>query len=218
MYVPVPYRAPDRSWIVGLIRDHPLALLTSNGDGAPNATHVPIILAAPDQAESAGLDGSTLLGHMNRSNPHWAALTDGMTVLLVFHGPHSYVSPVVYGVTPAAPTWDFTAVHLRGVLTAIEDRAETLAVVRSTVRTYESRFGQGWDMSASLDYFAKIVRGVGAFRITVTSAEGMFKLSQEQPDGVRDRVVREFAGDESDSRRQLARLMIDLRPTSGIET
>jgi len=214
MYVPAIYRAPDPSWIVDLIRGHPLALLTSNGDGAPNATHVPVILPDQDRAESAGLDGITLLGHMNRSNPHWSALADGMTVLLVFHGPQSYVSPVVYGVTPASPTWDFTAVHVRGVLTTIQDRAETLAVVRSTVRTFESRFGQDWDMSTSLDYFARIVPGVGAFRITITGAEGMFKLSQEQPDGVRERVLREFAGRESDSCRGLARLMVNLRPTA----
>ncbi|MEW1804031.1 FMN-binding negative transcriptional regulator, partial [Streptomyces virginiae] len=29
---------------------------------------------------------------------------------------HSYVSPTVYEKSPAAPTWDFTSVHVRGVV------------------------------------------------------------------------------------------------------
>ncbi|WP_372343069.1 FMN-binding negative transcriptional regulator [Streptomyces sp. KL116D] len=62
------------------------------------------------------LPGTTLLGHLNRANPHWAALETGSVLLLTFTGPHSYVSPTVYEKSPAAPTWNFTSVHVRGVV------------------------------------------------------------------------------------------------------
>ncbi|MBM7170149.1 FMN-binding negative transcriptional regulator [Streptomyces sp. G44] len=210
MFVPSFYREADSSWMVDLIRDNPLALAVANGssEDGPFATHLPVIFS-PDTAGdwSGELPGTTLLGHMNRANPHWTALENDGVLLLTFTGPHTYVSPTVYEVTPAAPTWNFTAVHVRGVLEKIDSTEETLEVVQSTVRAFEEAFGDGWDMTESLDYFRKIVPAVGAFRLKVTGAEGMFKLSQEQPAEVRDRVWKSFDQGACTYQRETARLM-----------
>jgi transcriptional regulator len=222
MFVPKFYREPESSWMVDLIRGNPLALAVTNGtaENGPFATHLPVIFDpdAPDDGDAGddaanrdgdggGLVGTTLLGHLNRANPHWTALQSGAVLLLTFTGPHSYVSPTVYEKTPAAPTWNFTAVHVRGVVEKITSIEETLGVVQSTVRAFEKGFGTGWDMNESLDYFRKIVPAVGAFRFTVTGAEGMFKLSQEQPDEVRERVRESFGHSECTYRRETAELM-----------
>ncbi|MEV5597092.1 FMN-binding negative transcriptional regulator [Streptomyces sp. NPDC052496] len=217
MFIPPHYRAPDSSWMVDLIRDNPLALAMSNGgpgDG-PFATHLPVI---PDPRSPGGwpddLAGATLVGHLNRANPHWNALATTDVMLLAFTGPHAYVSPTVYEVTPAAPTWNFTSVHVRGSVEPIDSTEETLDVVRATAQAFEGRFGAGWDQSESVEYFRKIVPGVGAFRITVTGAEGMFKLSQEQPAEVRERVQQSFAARECGRHRATAELMSRLPPTT----
>ncbi|MGW1751688.1 FMN-binding negative transcriptional regulator [Streptomyces sp. NPDC002092] len=210
MFVPRFYREPESSWIVDLIRGNPLALAATNGspEDGPFATHLPVIFDPETSGDWSGeLPGATLLGHMNRNNPHWTALENGSVLLLTFTGPHSYVSPTVYEVTPAAPTWNFTAVHVRGVVEKIDTIEETLGVVQSTVRAYEGAFGNGWDMTESLDYFRKIVPDVGAFRLTVTGAEGMFKLSQEQPDEVRERVRESFGQHGCTYKREVAGLM-----------
>jgi transcriptional regulator len=210
MFVPSFYREPDSSWMVDLIRGDPLALAVANGspENGPFATHLPVIFDPETSGDWSGeLPGATLLGHMNRANPHWSALETGSVLLLTFTGPHSYVSPTVYQVTPAAPTWNFTAVHVRGVIEKIDSIEETLGVVQSTVRAYEGAFGEGWDMTQSLDYFRKIVPDVGAFRFTVTGAEGMFKLSQEQPGEVRDRVRESFGQSACTYKRETAGLM-----------
>lgn len=196
--------------MVDLIRGNPLALAVANGspENGPFATHLPVIFDPETSGDWSGeLPGATLLGHMNRENPHWAALETGGVLLLTFTGPHSYVSPTVYEVTPAAPTWNFTAVHVRGVVEKIDSMEETLGVVQSTVRAFEGAFGNGWDMTESLDYFRKIAPGVGAFRFTVTGAEGMFKLSQEQPGEVRDRVRESFGQSACTYKRETAGLM-----------
>ncbi|NGN67715.1 FMN-binding negative transcriptional regulator [Streptomyces sp. A7024] len=210
MFVPSPYREPDGTWMADLVRGNPLALMVSNGsaDTGPYATHLPVI-AAPQTggAWPHGLDGATLLGHMNRANPHWKALSETDISLLTFTGPHAYVSPTVYGTTPAAPTWDFTSVHVRGTLEKIDTEEETLDVVRATVRCFEKEFGADWDMTESLPYFRKILPAVGAFRFTVTGAEGMFKLSQEQAPEIRDRVKASFSGRECTRHRATAELM-----------
>ncbi|MHA5051040.1 FMN-binding negative transcriptional regulator [Streptomyces sp. SD15] len=210
MFVPSFYREPESSWMVNLIRDNPLALAVANGgpERGPFATHLPVIFDPETSGDWSGeLPGATLLGHLNRANPHWAALETGSVQVLTFTGPHSYVSPTVYEVTPAAPTWNFTAVHVRGVVEKIDSMEETLGVVQSTVRAFEGAFGNGWDMTESLDYFRKIAPAVGAFRFTVTGAEGMFKLSQEQPGDVRDRVRESFGQSACTYKRETARLM-----------
>ncbi|MCX5151532.1 FMN-binding negative transcriptional regulator [Streptomyces sp. NBC_00320] len=210
MFVPSSYREPDSSWMVDLIRGNPLALAVANGspEDGPFATHLPVIFDPETSGDWSGeLPGATLLGHMNRANPHWSALETGGVLLLTFTGPHSYVSPTVYEKTPAAPTWNFTAVHVRGVVEKIDSMDETLSVVESTVRAFEGAFGNGWDMTESLGYFRKIAPAVGAFRFTVTGAEGMFKLSQEQPDEVRDRVREAFGQSACTYKRETAGLM-----------
>jgi transcriptional regulator len=211
MFVPSFYREPDSSWKIDVIRGNPLALAVSNGSpgGIPFATHLPVICdpAQDDTDLPDDLSGFLLLAHMNRANSHWKALEDGGVVLLTFTGPHSYVSPTVYEVTPAAPTWNFTSVHVRGVVEKLESMDDTMDVVQATVRAYERDFGTGWDMSESLGYFRKIGPAVGAFRVRVTGVEGMFKLSQEQPCEVRERVRESFAGSACSHQRATAELM-----------
>ncbi|MGY0071837.1 FMN-binding negative transcriptional regulator (plasmid) [Streptomyces sp. QTS137] len=210
MFVPSFYREPDNSWMMDLVRGNPLALAVSNGspEDGPFATHLPVIFDPERSGDRPGrLPGATLLGHMNRANPHWSALQTGGILLLTFTGPHSYVSPAAYETTPAAPTWNFTAVHARGVVEKIDSTEETLDVVQATVRAYEGEFGDGWDMTESVDYFRKILPAVGAFRFTVTGAEGMFKLSQEQPAEVRERVRESFGQSACRHKRETAGLM-----------
>ncbi|MFE9427034.1 FMN-binding negative transcriptional regulator [Kitasatospora sp. NPDC006697] len=214
MFVPSFYSDPDSSWKIDLIRANPLALAVSNGNlvDGPFATHLPVI---PDPGQPGSefpgdLSGLVLLAHMNQANPHWKALEDGDTVLLTFTGPNSYVSPTVYQVTPAAPTWDFTSVHVRGTVEKFDSLEDTLEVVKATVRAFEERFGDGWDMTESLGYFRKIAPAVGSFRIRVTGADGMFKLSQEQPEEVRERVLASFAGSPCGHKRATADLMAKL--------
>ncbi|ROP31311.1 PaiB family negative transcriptional regulator [Couchioplanes caeruleus] len=195
MFVPGMYREPEAQWIFELMRRNPLALLMTNGTDAdgPFGTHLPVI---PDPGlpaeESTDLTGMTLLGHMNRGNPQWKALRPGMPAVLSFAGPHGYVSPALYPPVPAAPTWNYTAAQVRGVLEPIESAEETLSVVRSTAGALEADFGYGWDMAESIGHFRKILPAVGAFRFTVTRAAAIFKLSQEQSSETRERVCRNF--------------------------
>ncbi|MGH4033333.1 FMN-binding negative transcriptional regulator [Actinomycetota bacterium Odt1-20B] len=219
MFVPEPFREPDSSWMSDLMRLNPMAIMVSNGaeDGVPYATHLPVI-ADPEMTGEHGdrLEGYRLVGHMNRENPHWEALQTGSQVLLTFSGPHAYVSPTVYQFNPAAPTWDFTAVHVHGVFQKIEAAGvgeDSMEICKATVTAYEDDFGSGWDMESSIDYFGTILPSVGAFRIEVTEAEGYFKLSQEQEPATRELVLKDFAGRDSTRYQETADLMSRLDPS-----
>jgi transcriptional regulator len=205
VFVPRIHRQPDERWTAELIRSNPLALLVSadTRTSSVHATHLPLI---PDPAAAGDPADIVLLGHMNRTNPHWAAI-DATEALAVFTGPHAYVSPTVYQTSPAAPTWNFTALHACGSVERLDQGDDTLAVVMSTVDAFEERFGAGWDKSGSVGYFRKILPAVGAFRIRVRQTEAMFKLSQEQPPEIRDRVQRAFAGQVTGLQPEVATMM-----------
>jgi len=206
MFVPGHYRVTDDAWHRRIIGDHPLVTLVTNGETLPYATRLPAVVA-PDQPASGPLVGTEIYGHLNRANPHWAALRDGTRARLMFDGPSAFVTPAVYNEDPAAPTWDFAVVHLCGRIQPIPHAEETLAVVRWTAERLEHRFGDGWDQTSSVDYFRRILPGVGAFRLHVESVEALFKLSQEKNADVQESVIRRYEADESGTGWPLARLM-----------
>lgn len=219
MFVPAPYREPAPGWTARLVQAHPLALLASGGDGEtpPHATHLPIVSDRPLPAVAESeLGGHVLHGHLNKANPHWRALRAGTPAVLVFTGPHGYVSPDLYDRDVAAPTWDYTAAHLRGTVYPIESAARTLEIVEATARIFENRFGQEWDCTGSLDYFRGIVGAVGAFDFVIDHAAGMFKLSQEQKPGDRD-AVRDHFRNRGRLSTQAAASMMDELPERGAQ-
>ncbi|OAR26945.1 hypothetical protein A8W25_01245 [Streptomyces sp. ERV7] len=209
MFVPPVYRQRDPRQLADVVRRYPLAALVTNGEPTPYTTHLPVI--PESEVDEPDLVGTTLLGHMNRANPHWSSLGVVTPAKLVFWGPHSYVTPVAYETEPAAPTWNFVSVHLEGVLRRIEGVENTLAVVRRTASLFESSFGAGWDSEGSLDYFRQIVPGVGAFRLEVSSAQGMFKLSQDKDLATQRRIAERFATAETSHARELGQSMDELR-------
>ena len=96
------------------IRSHGFATLFTHGENGMTATHLPLLLD-PD----AGPHGH-LLGHMARANPQWKDIQG--EALVVFSGPHAYVSPTWYETPGTVPTWNYVAVHAYGPLRLVEDR------------------------------------------------------------------------------------------------
>jgi transcriptional regulator len=193
VYTPPIYRDESDTRIRDIVEGHPLAVLVTNGPTMPFSTHLPIVTPA-GAAQDGPLAGSVVLGHLNRANPHWNALRPGTAGRLIFSGPSSYITPTVYHTTPAAPTWNFVAVHLLGRVEPIDGLDGTLKVVERTADVFEGRFGAGWRQEHSREYFRQIGPGVGAFRFHVESAASMFKLSQEKDEDIRKRVI-DWLGD-----------------------
>ena len=184
------YLAPSQHEVNELVRRHPFALVVTNGGGAagaPTVTHTPVIIErmAPD----GGFVGGEMLGHIARKNPQWQQITDGDSVLLVFSGPHDYVSPTTYADDPNVPTWDYAAVHLTARATVLEGESDGMHVVTRTVEELESLEPTAWDMQSSLPTFERIVGGIVSFRFEIIEQRAVFKVSQDKPLEVRERVA-----------------------------
>lgn len=178
MYVPPPFRVADRAALHAFVERHSFGLLVSQVEGAPFATHLPFILDR---------ETDTLVGHVARANPHWQNLAD-QTVMVVFSGPHAYVSPTWYESPNTVPTWNYTAAHAYGRATLVEDAAGLLDIVRRSVNHYEAAMPTPWVLPAEGAYVERLLPQIVGFRIAVERWEGKFKLNQNHPAERREKV------------------------------
>ena len=107
---------------------------------------------------------------------------------MVFHGPHTYVSPTWYQDEDTVPTWDYVAVHATGVFKASEDRASLEDKVGRLTEQHEASQPQPWQPDFSTDYSDRMFKGIVAFEIEITSIQGKWKLNQNHPEVRRQRV------------------------------
>jgi transcriptional regulator len=177
MYIPAHFKETRLEVLHALMREHSFATLISMLDGELFATHLPILL------DPAGGEYGTLRGHMARANPHWHAFApDAAPSLVIFQGPHAYISPSWYVAEQAVPTWNYTAVHAYGRPTVIEDASSVRALLDETVGTFESGFARPWSTSTlTEEYLSGMARGIVAFEIPIGRLEGKRKLSQNRP-------------------------------------
>lgn len=188
MYVPEPFSLDDPVAVAGVIQQNSFALLVTAPGGVPQATHLPFL-----HEPEAGPHG-TLMAHMAKANPQWRdfarlAATGG-EALVIFQGPHGYISPNWYGPGPAVPTWNYVAVHAYGLPRLIEDEARTRAHQERLVETFEAGGETPWSMAGQDDkYIRRMLRGIVAFEILVSRIEAKAKLSQNKSESDRRSVV-----------------------------
>jgi transcriptional regulator len=176
MYIPAAFRETRPEVLHALIREHSFALLVSHVDGQLFATHLPLLLDA-----SRGPNG-TLRGHMARANPHWRSFDRGEEALVIFQGPHAYISPNWYLAEQAVPTWNYSAVHAYGTPTLVENMSDVRALLDDTVGTFEAGLPETWSTArVGDDYINKMAQGIVAFELPITRLEGKRKLSQNRP-------------------------------------
>jgi transcriptional regulator len=185
MYVPQHFSVDDVAHLHDVIRHNAFGIVTSVVDGQLMATHLPFMI---DTARGAK---GTLLAHMARQNPHWRGFDGKSEVLVVFSGPHGYVSPRWYETNgPKVPIWNYVAVHAYGVPVMHDDPAESRAHLGQLASIYEAGRLQPWHIDEEpKDFIDKMVPGVVAFEIAITRLEGKAKLSQNRPAEERTRVI-----------------------------
>lgn len=174
MYIPKHFLVEDQEQIDQFIHHNNFAQLVSMVDGQLFATHLPF-LYLPDEAK--------LLGHIARVNPQGQALNT-QQVLVIFAGPHDYVSPNWY-LDPGVPTWNYQAVHVQGVATTSSDPAQLTSIVTALTDQHESGFDDPWMPQAE----SGKIRGIIGIEIAITQMQCKFKLSQNRSAMERQRVA-----------------------------
>jgi transcriptional regulator len=202
MYIPPAFRVEDASKLGAFIQRHSFATLVTWDGAAPFASHLPMLFRP--QAGNHGL----LVSHMARANPQWQHFAPGREALVIFHGPHSYISPSWYQTEPAVPTWNYAAVHAYGVPAVFREHERVVALLRETVSRYEAAFERPWPANLPEEYRDKLIGGIVAFEIPLTRVEGKFKLGQKRSQADLQGVFDALSRSEDAESRAVARLML----------
>jgi transcriptional regulator len=174
MYIPAHFAETDLTKLHEFIRQHSFATLVTQQGGAPFASHLPIMLNG-----SVGSHG-LLVGHMARNNPQWQDFAAGTEVLVMFHGPHAYVSPAWYEPNPmSVPTWNYMAVHAYGVARILSEE-ELVQALHQLTNENEKSFATPWKLEVSQMMRERMLGAIVGFEIKLNRIEGKFKMSQNR--------------------------------------
>ncbi len=199
MYIPEFNRQEDRAATLAFMKANPFAILVSNAEGLPFATHLPLLI------DETG-DQIVIQGHMAKANAHWKSMKEGEESLVIFHGPHAYISPSLYELRESVPTWNYAAVHVYGEPSLFCDEESLMATLHRMINTFESSYMTQWS-ELSEQYRSRMMKHIVGFNIKVKRLEAKFKLSQNRTKGEQSRVIQALNQSEDSNISGVAQLM-----------
>ena len=193
MYIPKHFRQSDEDALAAFIDEHAFGTLVTMSGGRPFATHLPLVYERAEQA---------LHAHVARANPQWTHVAAAPEVLVMFQGPHGYVSPTWY-VDAGVPTWNYTAVHVYGTARVVDDLDAKERHVKQLAARHERGSAKPWVP----DFDPKRLDGIVGIVIRIGEVQGKFKLSQNRSAADRAGVVAALEARGTDNDTALARLV-----------
>lgn len=179
----------------------PWATIMSAGPEGLVASHYAVLL---DESR----DDLTIVAHVGRPDDLIHGLGD-RELLVVFQGPHGYISPGWYGDVQAVPTWNYVAVHLSGVPEILSPE-ENIEVLDRLVDRFEGRMPEPrrmWERPNDESFVQRLAAGTVGFRLTPTRVVAKRKLSQNKPADTVETVIAELEGSGPYAQPDLAREM-----------
>ena len=196
MYIPRHFSETDETLIDEFIEDNSFGIIVSTLDNQNIATHIPFVIKRNENGERF------LEGHLAKANPQWKSFREDTCLLIIFPGPHTYISSKWYKSERSVPTWNFIAVHVYGKPKIMNDD-ELRTALEDLIDKNEagSKEPLKMDMIPS-KYARKLMGAVVGFKIKIEKTEAKYKLSQNRPVEDRENIVRKLRErEEEDSHR-----------------
>ena len=202
MYIPDSFNETNPERISALIEGNSFGMLVTAPDGVPFVSHIPFLFKS-----STGSPGR-LLGHMAKANPQWQHFSSGIEVLVVFQGPHAYVSPSQH-LSSGVPTWNYAVAHLRGKPRLIEGESELKVLVEQLTHVHESHMPSPSKLNLSDERYSRLLSMIVGFEIEITDIQGKFKLSQNRPLEDQQHVIEALSQSNNQTEVAVAKLMAE---------
>jgi transcriptional regulator len=171
MYSPDYNRVEDRPELLAFLRANNFPTLVTGTGGVLHASHLPVTIH--EHGSQIVIDM-----HMAKNNPQWKEFFDD-EVLVIFTGPHAYVSPRWYADAERVPTWNYAAVHAYGVPQINSDRKTKADSQRRLIESLDPQWLPKHD-ALSAKYVEMMLDGIVNFSIPVARLETRWKLSQNR--------------------------------------
>lgn len=143
MYRPLKYQKDDKKFLLDFMEEHPFASFITRGEHLL-ATHIPVLV------ERQG-ENLRLYSHIAKHNEQADFLENGAEALVVFQGPHAYVSSSWYKKKDIS-TWDYSAVHVNARI-----KLQTQQELEDSLRNLVKKFEKHQDRPL---YYDEIPRGM----------------------------------------------------------
>jgi transcriptional regulator len=184
------YIHPLNAWgnqpeVLDFIRKNSFATLYTQVNGKPWATHLPLFLEGKPEGKFV------LHGHLAKANSQWKQIAQAEEVLVVFQGPHAYISSSWY-THENVPTWNYLAVHVYGKARLIEGE-ELMHHLKTLVDQYETgRPNRVQVETMTPSYLDGQIRALVGFELEITEVHASAKLSQNRDDENYERIVHQL--------------------------
>jgi len=188
MFIPALNRMDDHDEILSFMRTNNFAIVVSVLDTLPVATHIPVTISTKD-------DTIIIRAHFAKANPQWKTLANGET-LIIFSGPHAYISPKHYDKFESVPTWNYIAVHAYGQAKIVDYEADPramTALIEELIQASEASYMGQWENLPD-KYKNGLMGGTMGFEMVVTRIDAKAKLSQNKHPHEQERIVETLLG------------------------
>lgn len=175
MFTPSSFKEENPETLLKIMQENSFAtIVTTNEHGASVATPLPFLIKKKSNKIK-------LQAHFAKANPQWKHLEDNSNILVIFNGPHCYISPSWYEKS-GVPTWDYVTVHAYGSANVFEDKQQTAELIEELTDKYEQEQektgAQRW--KAKNNYPDKMLNAIVGFEIVVQELQGKVKIGQNK--------------------------------------
>jgi transcriptional regulator len=196
----LPYFQEDNQEIVlEFMKKYSFAIITGIDEKYPVATHVPLDIKVRD-------DKIILTGHMMKNTDHYKVFETNKNVLVIFNGPHCYVSAQWYAKQNVGSTWNYITVHAKGKI-SFTDESSTKLIVEQITGKYETDQSPAAFKNLTGEYIDRLVKAITGFTIEVESIDHVFKLSQNHNEADRLSIIHNLKNRRDDDSRAIAEEM-----------
>lgn len=198
------FQESDPAVVIAFMKANPFVVLCgADAKGQPVATQVPVFM---DEREGAIF----LSGHIMKQTDHHKAFLDNANALVIFTGPHAYVSASWYSDQKTASTWNYITVQAKGQI-RFTDHQALLDILKRTTDHFENdpNSPAGFDQLPH-EYVEKLSNAIVAFEIRVETLDNVFKLSQNRDDTSFKSIIRQLEKGDANAQ-QIAAEMTKLR-------
>ena len=199
MYIPKYFKITDIDEIREFVHANSFGTIVTTKKGKPIATHLPLELSKKG-------DDYYITGHMAYGNPQWRTLENCEEVLVMYQGPHAYISSSWYG-HENVPTWNYQSVHVYGKASILEEE-ELKQDLIMLLEKYEKHRKNPilWD-KLSPKVLESELKGIVGFKIKVQEIQAAYKLSQNRNEEDYLNIVDQLHREENLNSQQMAEVM-----------
>ncbi|MBZ5753628.1 FMN-binding negative transcriptional regulator [Metabacillus rhizolycopersici] len=199
MYIPKYFKVTNVDEIWDFVQKNSFGTIVTTEQGKPIATHLPLQLIK---------EGDTyyITGHMAFGNPQWRTFETCEGALVMFQGPHAYISSSWYE-EENVPTWNYQAVHVYGTASILNEE-ELKQDLTMLLQKYEKHRKNPvlWD-KLSPQLLEKQLKGIVGFKIKVQEIQATNKLSQNRNEEDYHNIVNKLYEEKDLNSQQMAQLM-----------